>query len=178
MQHITGAGVLLIENYNNVPVITLFGQSGSYSELGGHRDENESVEQTASRECREESENLIYILPEEILKNGKMVFLKTYVCFVIYVSQLDENDYNHNVRLIYSKCKEAHWKETDELIRISVDNIKKIKNDQVTDVNGVLRKIRGRTQAVLKVGYDIINDKIKEKPLVLYRHIVRNSSLK
>ena len=121
---ITGAGILLLENYHDTPVITLFGNNQkNFEELGGFIDKKETPAEAAYREGREESCNLVYIRPEELTKYGTPVKHKEFMAYIMYIENLSHRDYHANMRKVHKKCKGHHWKETSEMTRFHLNDI-------------------------------------------------------
>lgn len=180
---VKGAGILLIESYKGNPVITLFGKDNmNYSDIGGKTDPGELPEVTAYREGREETANLINILPEELKYYAAYMEFNTYAIYIIYVDGISFDDYAHNVNIIHSQCgtKELHWKETNSMARIPLNEIFMAANQNVNmakDIYGHIIPIRGRTMAIIRSGYHIINSLILNNPIILHRHLVTNSRL-
>ena len=149
---IAGAGVLIIETFNQEQVIILFGKNNKeFSDPGGVVDKNELPNHAAYREQREETANLINILPEELEKIGIAYELNRYLFYLIHIYGLKEQDYNYNVAKISPTCPK-YWKETNVMARFYIDDIiNMVENKQksVVDINGVKRKIRGRTIAMI-----------------------------
>jgi hypothetical protein len=61
MQNITGAGILVVEFYKNTNCYVLFRSphSKEYNDPGGLIDPGETPQESACRECREETANLL-----------------------------------------------------------------------------------------------------------------------
>jgi len=178
MKDFSGAGILIIEKYKNQPVITLFGSNKlGFGDAGGKKDHNENPEETASRECREETENLIHLKSHELSQHGHPIQINRYIGYVMYVKNLSENDYNHNVHKIHNKCKQKHWKETNKMIRIPFNNIN-YKSNVMLDIHNKPRQIQSRAMAILKIGSRAIKQIISDNnPVDLYKHNVTNSRM-
>ncbi len=181
---IKGSGIVIIEKYKGKPVITLFGKDGmNYSDIGGKVDGNEYPEFTAFREGREETANLINILPEELKFYAIPVEFNTYMAYFIYIKGISFNDYVHNVNIIYSQCssnKDKHWMETNSMTRVPVENMLLSANTHsnfATNIDGQNVQVRGRTMGLIRYGFNAINSLLMSEPVPLYKHYVTNSRL-
>ncbi|MCJ7636149.1 MAG: NUDIX domain-containing protein [Nitrososphaeraceae archaeon] len=178
-----GAGILIIESYKKNPVITLFGQNNmNYSDVGGKMDPGETPEVTAYREGREETANLINITPEELNYYAARIEFNGYVCYIIYINEIDFNDYAYNVNIIHSYCsyKEKHWMETNSMARVPLNNILSSANQHIdysSDINGYSIPIRGRTMGIIRTAFPIITSVVNMQPVQLHKHLVTSSRL-
>lgn len=176
-----GAGLFVIELYMNTPVVTLFGKNGmNYSDPGGIVDKGETSEQTAYREGREETANLINIQPAELLQYSIPVKMGGYTSYVIYVENLSYKDFMYNENLINYGCNQRAWKETNSMTRVELSKIILAADNLLnyaTDVNGVNVSIRDRTMGLVKYGSNIILSLLNTKPIPLYRHQVTTSRM-
>ncbi|ARF09658.1 NUDIX hydrolase [Indivirus ILV1] len=178
-----GAGILIIESYKGIPVITLFGKDNmNYSDIGGRSDPGETSEITAYREGREETANMINITPEELTQYAAHINFKGYIAYIIYIDGISFKDYIHNVNMIHSNCSwnEKHWMETNSMVRIPLNNILMSANnhtDYATDINGYVVPIRGRTMGIVRMGSTIINSMVMMQPIKMHKHLVSTSRL-
>jgi hypothetical protein len=164
----TGAGIFLIENYNEQPVVLLFGKHNKlYSDPGGNIDKGETLEETACRETKEETANLINIKPKELKIISKIIYLKSYVSYFVFINQIKSKDYYDNVEIIFNKCKEYFWKESNCIARVSIDELvdKMSSYDFTTskdfyakDINNKSILIRSRVMFIVKHGIDILQN--------------------
>lgn len=177
----TGAGILIIELYFGNPVITLFGFNGlNFSEPGGTREHGENIEDTAHREGREESANLVNLTKHELLQYSIPIYLEHYVGYAIYVENLSYEDYRHNVGIVLNHCNTPFWKETNSMTRIPVNNlIASVQSgtNYAYDTMGSTVHVANRTIALVKTGTNAILNLITHKPIPLYRHLVTNSRI-
>ena len=177
----SGAGILIVELYMGFPVVTLFGMNGmNYSDPGGMTDYGENSQQTAHRECREETENLINIQPNELLQYAIPVTVNTYTSYILYIENLSFQDYAHNVNLIYNNCHARAWKETNSMTRIPINNIVLAAQNFVNyaiDVNDITVRIRERTMSIIRNATNILLNISNSKPIPLYRHQVTSSRM-
>lgn len=157
----TGAGIFIIEEYKNKKCVLLFGMKNKrYCETGGYRDEGETIEETACRETKEESLNLINITPKEIKMIGKPIINKNYVGYFILIKEIDLNNYFHNIGIVYKNCDDHCWKETNDVVRIELDKMienSKTMNLEIQDINGKSILIRDRTMELFINGLSIID---------------------
>lgn len=147
MQHITGAGVLIIELYKNTICFVLFKTKyNEYCEPGGLRDDGEKITQTASRECREETANLLKIHPKFLTYH---VIANSYMSFVVPITGLRRSDYLHNMKLVHKKCPHQ-WRETHDMVRVPITNIS-INTRTCKTYDGNTISLRGRSHHVIKM---------------------------
>jgi len=176
-----GAGILVVELYLGAPVVTLFGMNAmNYSDPGGRSNIGEKPEETAYREGREETENLINIKPHELLQYAMPIQINQYIAYIIYVENLSFQDYAHNVNLIYNNCQPRSWKETNSMARIPLNNIMMAAQglaNFAVDVNGSTVNIRARTMDIIRAASNIFLGLPNVRPIPLYRHLVTTSRL-
>jgi hypothetical protein len=179
-----GAGILILELYKGNPVFTLFGKNmANYSDLGGKSDPGEKPEETAHRESREESANLINISPYEINNYTVPIVHNQYLSYIIYVEGVYFSDYAHNVNHIQQNCrgkKLKFWKETNSMARIPLNNMLTAAQnylDYAVDVMGNPVNIRKRTMGIVRDAYSVLSNFMSFKPLKLYKHLVTSSHL-
>lgn len=171
---VTGAGVILLENYNSriqhrsEPAVILFRSSsnGVYGECGGVRDSNESPETTASRELAEESLGTFRIDVEQSVRRGTAGLIEYgYLAFVLPVKGpggIRRDVYSRNLNLVrqYKRNLPPHWTETDDMSRFFVSDLlhagmltKRGNLNGVSDVYGNVVTVDGRAKAVLREAY-------------------------
>lgn len=175
----TGAGILLLEKYNNQDVICLFNENGNFTEPGGGIDIGESVEEAAYREGREETSNLITILPYELQQFGSPIIHNEYVCFALYITGLSESVYNKNLSLT-QRCKSKSWNETDGFVRFPLKKILVAATKGETkaiDINGKERNIRDRTMKLLTKSVNVLMGLTLTQPHNLIKHLITNSKM-
>lgn len=175
---ITGAGILLLENYKGYPVIVLFGKHNKYSDLGGYIDPGESPEQCACRESREESCNLLYITPQQLSIYATPIKCKQYVSFVLYIKNIKKTHYEYNSKQISNYCKSNKWKETNQMTRIPLNNCMNNISSSMIDVYGRRINIRDRTQFILKSAMNIIVNTINKRPCDMVHKKTTTSRMK
>jgi hypothetical protein len=191
---ITGAGVIIVEdykNYNNklIPTILVVKNrsSGYLSDVGGsYSKKHADISETVADELREESINLIDI-PADILAEQAY--------YDIPVSQLSVKDTYYRVYIIKAKNisgkyffinkkiidshpdSKKYWKETKSIHHIPIDTINfdallDRKTVKFKDVHNKTNKIHMRLRKALFYGKDIINEVLKENPLVSKKNLV------
>ena len=172
------SGVTLIENYKNKKgrneyAIILFRNKRSqmYTDAGGFKQANKTINESASEELKEESCNTFRI-SSRLLTTSVMV--RQYKGFLVYI----EGPINNNQHPIYSKYYKFNqnlltnnkltpysFKETDDLTRFYISDL--FKNGILTargnficrDANGKTRSIDGRAKAIIReaISKQIIN---------------------
>jgi hypothetical protein len=181
LMSVKGAGIFVIENYKNNLVAVLFGKHNEeYSDLGGVLDPGEKAAFTACREAREESANLIKIEPNELKQIAIPINHLSYRSYVIYVTNLNETDYQHNIKKILKDCKQHAWKENDSMTRILLDDLLEtvIEGfDTVHDINDRKINIRARTIAIVKTGMAIFKSLYSKIPHKLYQNVTLDSKM-
>ena len=169
---INGAGVLIVEMYNNVPCYTVFQtRNGLYEEPGGSRDPNEDIRVTASRECREETANLLKLNPQEL---NDSVIVRHYIAYIIYVSGLHRDDFLNNVKITHAHCS-RHWKETFNMTRIPIQNINIGTFPNAITYDGQHIKLRDRLCSVITEASKNILHILNKQPIRLNRQITQSS---
>lgn len=160
MTHIkySGAGVLLINGYD---ILLVKDYNKLFNVPGGKVDQGESLEQSASRELYEETRT-VYDINVNLIKRLQSFKIETEIpdqYFKVYVFR---EPYIPNTtqrfRNIDTSRMSKHYKETSEMLRFPIIEIKKIfKNNPRPDyllakVDGQLkeRKIHGRCRRVLR----------------------------
>jgi len=180
-QMVHGAGILVVEFYNNMQVVTLFGKKKyPYSDLGGKIEKGDSVEETACREAQEESANLLTIKPKLINQIAIPILVNTYVAYILYITGLSSKDYKANVKQIFKTCESKHWKETNRMIRVPLANMIDAANrslNYVYDIEGKTREIRGRTLAIVKNSILNLQGLANQQPHVLKRKRIKHSDM-
>jgi ADP-ribose pyrophosphatase YjhB (NUDIX family) len=178
---IKGAGILIIENYKNNLVVTLFGNQGKeYSDLGGVMDPGETPIKAACREAREESANLIKIEPDELKNIGNSVTISAYKAYIVYIKNLSIQAYQQNVKKVFQDCNKRVWKENNSMTRIPLDRMidTVIKNNkQVRDINNNKIKIRGRTIKIIEKAIDILDNIHTQIPHYLHQNVTLDSRM-
>lgn len=123
---IDGAGIIFVEKYKDDWTILLFREHRNvYSEPGGAMDKNENILDTAIRETREETRNLIHLTRKDLNKNLS-IKLKKYVAFLVEIQADAElkSDYDRNVKILDNNPNtHAHWKETHKINRVSIKDL-------------------------------------------------------
>lgn len=179
---IKGAGILIIESYKGHNVVTLFGgRNDVYEDLGGHIDSGETPKETACREAREESANLLTIKPYQLDQIAHEVHLDSYASFLIYLIGLRKKYYNLNSMHIMKKCKSGHWKETIKMIRIPLRNMIRAAEQHINivpDINGKERTIRSRTMGIIRRGRVELNAILLNSPQLVKLKKVTESRMK
>ena len=180
----TGAGVILIENYkpknqqNYIPCVILFRDKkrGTYSDGGGNREHGENLQKTAARELKEESANMFRLSPNTLTDNNA-VRHNNYVCYFLYIrGPKDKNNnypifsqhYYDNMKIINNSNAPSFWKETDSLVRVSIQQF--IQDGGLTatgdlntvDTNNNKITIMGRTKGCIR---NAINDGTYDRAL-------------
>jgi hypothetical protein len=179
MGFLTGAGIFIVENNNNNLVAILFGNKGhEYSELGGVIDPGETPEETASREAKEESANLIQIKPHELKQISIPILHHKYMSYIIYINKISARDYYHNVKLVFGKCKPHVWKENSSMVRIDLQNL--IQNSMANknimkDIDGNLIRVRDRTIGIVKKAINTFSN--LKNPITLHQNVTFTSRM-
>jgi hypothetical protein len=191
---ITGAGVIIVEDYKNydnklIPTILVVKNraSGYLSDFGGsYSKKHFDISETAANELREESINLIDI-PSDILAEQayydipvlQLVAKDTYYrVFVIKAKNISGKYFFINKKIIDSHPdSKNYWKETKSIHHIPIDTINfdtllDRKTVKFKDVHNKTNKIHMRLRKVLFYGKYIINEVLKEDPLVSKDNIV------
>ena len=170
---ITGAGILIIEKYKNMNCYVLFRgrKTGQYQEPGGFRDAGEDAKDTACRECREETANLFTFNKKKL--SYFITFNNQYITFVIYIKGLQLKKYFDNIKLVHAKC-DYHWKETDDIVRVPLQNINPDTFPKTIDINGNEITLRGRTRDILRIASRVVNTVLSSTPRKL-KQIKKNN---
>lgn len=169
---ISGAGILIVERYNGMNCYTFFrDMKGHYNEPGGIRDGGETPQETACRECREETSNLIQLSPNIL---NEYVIVDQYMAFVVYLDGLHKTDYIHNSKITRRKCAH-HWAETNDMERVPLQNINLNYLPNVVTYEGKNIQLRGRTCKVVIEASKIIVRFLQQQPITLFRQITNLS---
>ena len=151
MKKITGAGIFIVEFYKNENYIILVkSKNNLYDDAGGTRDINENPAETACRECREETRNLLNFNPSDLSYN---IVVKNYISFIVYVTGLSLNYYNHNMTFT-SMCP-SYWNETDDIIRIPLREIN-ISSLPIVHLGKRTIILRKRTCDIIKILFPML----------------------
>jgi len=169
----TGASYIPIINYNGEQCIILFKSSKAnvYSDLGGHREENEQFpHETCNREVLEESLNTLNVI---LNNNSQHIFYKGYYCFFeklnIDYTKL-KNTYKNNYIFIHKNNNlPDHWYETKNIDIFPLKNLTNLINFNskiynCKNVNGEQKNIWYRPIKYIK--YAIINNIISNNNIV------------
>lgn len=181
---LTGSGIFIIQNYKNKKVVVLFGNDIEYNDLGGTIDYDETSLDTACREAREESCNLVNFKPEQIKQISYPVQYRNYVSYFVYINKLSLKDYYYNKKIIYNNCdknKYKHWMETNKATRIDLDILIKnslIYNNNVYDIRGKKIQVRNRVIDLIKKAYQMGIFYKLDVPIDLYPKITFDSKMK
>lgn len=173
MQRITGAGIMIIESYKNTNCYVVFRspRSKEYNDPGGLIDPGETPPETACRECREETANLLKFSVNDLSYHVKV---GGYISYAVYVNGLRKMDYQNNIRITHSGC--AHqWAETDQMVRVPIMNVDYNRLPRVKDYDGNDILLRGRTSRIMKEMAKIIVNVLQSKPIQLIRHVTQVS---
>ena len=96
----------------------------------------------------------------------------------MYVENLRIQDYEYNKKHIHQDCSPDHWKETQQMVRIPIQNIDFWKmNPTLRDLSGEVRHLRDRTQAIIRYGSAQIHEVLQQKPLPLVRRRATKSRI-
>lgn len=177
---ISGAGVLIVEDYMNEKCVTLFRDKYSrrYEEGGGKVDteDGENTKKTASRELMEESRNMFRISEKDLTT---YVEHENYRCYVVMVRGpiYGKYFYYNQIVLNGTTTTPEDWKDTDNMDRFVVDTLVK---DGLKTKEGHLRSttyegktvtISGRTKACIRKLYRKTNGFTK----LTYTNLEHNS---
>jgi len=175
----SGAGIILIEMYKNKPTVILFKSKRKegvfYEGLGGGVDKKDlynlcPLAATAIREAFEESMGLVYFpdvlkiirkvdnLDRHIDIKYKNNYYRAYI-IAIESNIINENDYNHNNKILLKNTISSVYKETTAIGKFYIDDL--IKDGLLTTeshfnsktINGNIVTIFNRTREVLKKAY-------------------------
>jgi hypothetical protein len=187
---ITGAGVIIVEDYKNydnkvIPTILVVKNrsSGYLSDFGGsYSKKHYDISKTAADELREESINLIDI-PSDILAEHEYYDIPGikdtyYRVYVIKAKNISGKYFFINKKIIDSHPdSKKYWKETKSIHHIPIDTIKfeallDRKTVKFKDVRNKTNKIHMRLRKALFYGKDVINEVLKEESLVSKKNLV------
>lgn len=173
MQRITGAGIMIVEFYKNTNCYVLFRspRSKEYNDPGGLIDPGETPQETACRECREETANLLKFNVNDLSYHVKV---GGYISYIVYVNGLSKMDYQNNIRITHAGC--AHqWTETDRMVRIPIININFNTLPYVWDYDGNSILLRGRTSRIIKETAKILVNILQARPVQLHKQVTQVS---
>jgi 8-oxo-dGTP pyrophosphatase MutT (NUDIX family) len=181
MSNITGAGIFIVEKYNDKKMVVLFGKYGRYDDPGGSIDPGETPEEAACRETQEETANLVKINKDELSRISYPVLYQQYQSYIIYVEGLPSKDFYHNVTNIFhpiNGCKPDHWRESDKMTRVDLDLLINSANNNIDimrDIDGRIIKVRGRVLGIVKKAKDIFSK--LSNPSMLYPNVNSKSDM-
>lgn len=196
----TGAGVLIIEDYYTKNgtiepciVVARNASSGLYSDFGGgYSDRDKTLEQTAHKELREESNNLYNINPKhmkyyvDIPGQSSSNVPTFYRAFLIKINGTSRKYFNYNKKLIDTLYQHGiavphSWRETDDIAHVPIKNI----DFNLTSVRGkiILKDIdsrvivlHGRVKKIINYAQSIISKLIITNPIAQRRNIIIHRS--
>jgi len=175
----TGAGIFIVEYYNGTNMAVLFGnQGGVYNEPGGSVDPRETIEETAARETREETANLLSITPNLLRQISIPVVAYQYMSFIVHVQGLSNSVYKHNLQIIMRNCHHHSWRENTSMIRVPLNRL--IQNasnmmSYVDDMYGQRVRVRDRTMSVVRNSMNYLIG--LRTPIQLNQNVTLNSSI-
>jgi hypothetical protein len=138
MRYYKGASIMLLINCPDKLLVMLFGDSDYeiHMDLGGHAEDGEIPEETAQRECQEESLNTFLIDKKSILNyfdyfqvNNYAKYKDYYGFFIQFDGDINlikqiEKIYSDNLDIIFSsKNSPSHWKETKVVSFFTIDSL-------------------------------------------------------
>jgi ADP-ribose pyrophosphatase YjhB (NUDIX family) len=166
-----GAGVFIVEMYRNqagvVKLALIMVRAWvydhhkkkwirKYTVPGGKRDSGEDIEDTARRECKEETANL-FRFSKSAMDDSFAVRHQTFVVyFVMLQGPIMSKYYYQNLKTLTANGADHDYLETDKMIRVYLDDlvmsgVSTTKGDlQTVDANGNAVLIEGRTKAVVR----------------------------
>lgn len=167
-----GAGILIIEKFNNTNVVLLFGKKNiQYEDTGGLIDNNDkSYVMAACRETREETANLFNLDGNIIKKIGHPIQINKYISYAIYVNKININYYYHNIEIVLNKCKYHSWKENNDVVRVDLNKLIYNAHKKISYINDIYNKtvkIRDRTLNIIKKDAIYFLNINKQKPIEL-----------
>jgi hypothetical protein len=173
----SGAGVVVIERYNNKNAFYIVREkNGIWSIPGGKRDRYDNTYYTAYKELKEESKGLFSISPDILktcysydLKAGNNMYYKAYFIYITSTIPIFRKYYYNNKKIIDDNSQLGRilfpYHETDKIDRIYIDTfIADLPNIQpdgsmITHKvsNGEQIVLRGRDVSIIKHNIKVIN---------------------
>jgi hypothetical protein len=152
-------------------------------EPGGRIDLGETPVITAHRELRKKTANLINI-KSDILQTCLYVHVKSYIAYIMYITNISRKYYLHNVYKIRSCIDDlrhtAAWQETSMMIRVNLYNILhsiKSGSSYIIDTDGVHRELGKRTINVVRKAELLLYNLLKTTPEYLYNKMITHSRM-
>jgi len=168
----SGAGVVLIERYNNKKAFFIVRErNGIWSIPGGkHENINKPIYYTAHKELKEETRGLFSISPD-ILKTcysydkkaGNNLYYKAYFLYVTSTIPIFRKYYYNNNKIAEQNYE---YNETDKIDRIYLDTFINDMHNMQLDGSIITHKVsngeqiilRGRDASIIKHNIKVINN--------------------
>ena len=168
-KYLTGAGILLLEKYNNEWIVILFkDHTKTYADIGGlYESKHGDVKETASQELAEESQNLFRI-NNNILTNYLDIKYNSdiydyYRLYLLNITDIELKDYSSlpDYKTLFEKNRDIidnnpyyskSWKETTEIKRFKLNDLLNLvyqDNLYCKDMHGKNHKIRRRVKDIM-----------------------------
>ena len=169
-KYLTGAGILLLEKYNNEWIVILFkDHTKTFADIGGlYESKHGDVKETAKQELEEESRNLFKINNNEILTNYLDIKYNSniydyYRLYLLNITDIGFKNYGSlpDYKTLFEKNRDIinnnpnyskSWKETTEIKRFKlIDLLNLVYQDNLycKDMFGETHKIRRRVKDIM-----------------------------